>query len=184
MALAVEISPRGAVHIHALYHGRRPDAVHLRALYMLRVGDSPQLRIDHVRSPRKAISEIAKYMTKAASPKRLTLLRGGRGEFVDPVLAARAEVALAGSRLLECLGAWRRAGVDGDGDEPEALPATCAHCGAAPSVWINGVLELDTWLAQAGPDWRPRFARNGPRPPPRSSDIGSHLHALTQGDAP
>ena len=25
MALAVEVSPRGAVHVHALYHGRRPD---------------------------------------------------------------------------------------------------------------------------------------------------------------
>jgi len=48
----------------------------------------------------------------------------------------------------------RRAGVDDDGDEPEALAATCAHCGVVPSVWISGVLELDTWLAQG----RPRLA--------------------------
>ena len=117
MALAVEVSPRGAVHVHALYHGRRPDVGTLRRTYMFHVGDSPMVNLRYVRKPAKGIRELAKYMTKAASPKKVRLLRGGCGEFVDPVLAARAEVAFSGDRLFECMGAWR-----GADDDEESVP--------------------------------------------------------------
>ena len=38
LALALEVSPRGAVHVHALYHGRRPDVQLLRSAYMFKAG--------------------------------------------------------------------------------------------------------------------------------------------------
>jgi hypothetical protein len=157
MAISVEVSPRGAVHVHALFHGRRPDLNKLRATYMFRVGASPFVNCKYVPRPSKAIRELAKYMMKAASPRNVRILRGGCGEFIDPVLAARAEVALSGDRLFECLGAWR--GVDDDDDLPEALPASCAHCGGR--VWTFEVVTVAGLLKEI-PDWTPRFGRAGP----------------------
>jgi hypothetical protein len=158
MAISLEVSPRGAVHIHALYHGRRPDAVILRETYMFRAGDSPFVNCEHVHKPAKAIRELAKYMMKAASPKNPRILHGGRGEFIDPVLAARAEVAFSGDRLFECMGAWR--GADDDKDLPEQAPRTCQHCGA--SAWKSDIAPLQTVLAELPDGWTPRFGRAGP----------------------
>jgi hypothetical protein len=158
MAIALEVSPRGAVHIHALYHGYRPDLCVLRATYQFRAGDSPMLNCKYVRQPSKAIRELAKYMMKAASPKNMGLLRGGRGEFIDPVLAARAEVAFSGDRLFECLGAWR--GVDDDEDLPDAVTVACAHCGSR--AWLEQTGALRNLLPELSPGWIPRFGRAGP----------------------
>jgi hypothetical protein len=157
MALSVEVSPRGAVHVHALFHGYRPDPDRLRATYMFRAGSSPFVNCKYVPRPSKAIRELAKYMMKAASPKNVRILRGGRGEFVDPVLAARAEVALSGDRLFECLGAWR--GADDDEDLPVAHPVTCAHCGGRE--WTFEFVAVGCLLKEL-PDWTPRFGRAGP----------------------
>jgi hypothetical protein len=157
MAFAVEVSPRGAVHVHALYHGRRPDARQLDMAYAFRTGGSHH-HIDYVKKPHKAIREVAKYMVKAASPKKLRLLAGGVGEFIDPELAARAEVAFSGDRLVECLGAWR--GAADERAEAEAPAVLCPHCGG--TTWHVEVLPLRAWLAAAGDDWRPSFARAGP----------------------
>jgi hypothetical protein len=159
IALSLEVSPRGAVHIHALYHGRRPDAHVLRETYMFRAGDSPMVNCTYVRKPAKAIRELAKYMLKAASPKNPRILRGGRGEFIDPVLAARAEVAFSGDRLFECMGAWR--GAEEDKDLPEQAPRTCAHCGA--STWKRETVRVLVLLAELPTDWIPRFGRAGPQ---------------------
>jgi hypothetical protein len=158
LALAVEVSPRGAVHVHALYHGRRPDAQRLRETYMFQAGDSPFVNCQAVKKPRKAISEIAKYMMKASSPKNLGLLRGGRGEFIHPTLAARAEVAFSGDRLFECMGAWR--GADDESDLPEQAPRTCAHCGS--SAWRLELMPLQTALLHLPDDWVARFGRAPP----------------------
>jgi len=160
MAISLEVSPRGAVHIHALYHGRRPDAGILRETYMFRAGDSPFVNCEYVRKPGKAIRELAKYMMKAASPKSPRILRGGPGEFIDPVLAARAEVAFSGDRLFECMGAWR--GADDDSDLPEQAPRICPHCGA--NTWRCEVASLEALLPQLPVDWVPRFGRAGPSP--------------------
>ncbi len=171
MAIAVEVSPRGAVHIHALFHGRRPDANKLRAVYMFRAGDSPFVNIKAVQRPAKAIREVAKYMMNAASPKNMRLLRGGRGEFIDPILAARAEVAFSGDRLFECLGAWR--GADDEEDLPETAPTSCPHCGACN--WRPALVRLGSLLNELPPDWIPRFGRAGPglnahKPRPKETD--------------
>jgi hypothetical protein len=173
MAFAVEVSPRGAVHVHALYHGRRPDVTVLRMLYMERVGDSPQLRAQYVRQPLKAIRELAKYMVKAASPKRADILRGGAGEFTDPELAARVEVAFSGERLVECLGKWR--GTETEDDEPDAAPSPCRRCGCYERRLDH--LPVDQWLAIVGDGWQARFRRVGPDPPQRDT-------ANKQGETP
>ena len=158
MAIGLEVSPRGAVHIHALYHGRRPDAGILRETYMFRAGDSPVVNIQHVKKPDKAIRELAKYMMKAASPRNPSIMRGGRGEFIDPVLAARVEVAFSGDRLFECMGTWR--GADDDSDLPEQAPRTCPHCGA--NAWKYETAPLQMLLSELPDDWTPRFGRAGP----------------------
>ena len=158
MALAVEVSPRGAVHIHALYHGHRPDVNRLRDAYLFRTGDSPFVNCKYVQRPEKAIRELAKYMMKASSPKNVRLLRGARGAFIDPVLAARAEVAFSGDRLFECLGAWR--GADDDDDLPDAQATACAHCGARD--WNRVVVRVAALLKELPSDWIPRFGRAGP----------------------
>ncbi len=158
MAIAVEVSPRGAVHIHALFHGYRPDVRVVRETYQFRAGDSPFVNCKYVQRPAKAIRELAKYMMKASSPKNVRLLRGGRGEFIDPVLAARAEVAFSGDRLFECLGAWR--GLDDDTDLPEVTSVACAHCGSR--VWKDVTAALRTLLKELPIDWVPRFGRAGP----------------------
>ena len=158
LALSLEVSPRGAVHVHALYHGRRPDVRILRDIYMFRAGDSPFVNCQYVRKPRKAIRELAKYMMKAASPKNLHILRGGPGEFIDPVLAARAEVAFSGDRLFECMGAWR--GADDDSDLPEKTARTCPHCGA--NAWRSEIAPLHILFSELPDDWVPRFGRAGP----------------------
>jgi hypothetical protein len=158
MAIAVEVSPRGAVHIHALFHGYRPDVSRLRETYQFRAGDSPFVNCKYVQRPAKAIRELAKYMMKASSQRNVRLLRGGRGEFIDPILAARAEVAFSGDRLFECLGAWR--GLDDDTDLPDASPVACAHCGSR--VWKHETAALFILLQELPLEWIPRFGRAGP----------------------
>ena len=159
LALGVEVSPRGAVHVHALYHGRRPDVRTLRETYMFRAGDSPIVNCKYVRKPGKAIRELAKYMVKAASAKNLHVLRGGRGEFIDPLLAARVEVAFSGDRLFETMGTWR--GAADDSDLPEQAPHICPQCGA--NAWTREVVPLQPLLFELPDDWVPRFGRAGPR---------------------
>lgn len=159
LALGLETSPRGAVHIHALYHGRRPDVGKLRETYMFAAGDSPFVNCKYVRKPAKAIRELAKYVVKAASPKNPRLLRGGRGEFIDPVLAARTEVAFSGARLYETFGAWR--GANDEKDLPEQAPRDCPCCGA--SEWTQETLTLRSLISMLPDDWTPRFGRAGPQ---------------------
>ena len=158
MAISLEVSPRGAVHVHALFHGRHPDAGVLRETYMFRAGDSPFVNCEYVRKPGKAIRELAKYMMKAASPKNPRIVRGGRGEFIDPVLAARAEVAFSGDRLFETMGAWR--GADDDNDLPDQTPRTCQQRGA--NAWKCETAPLQTLLSELPADWIPRFGCAGP----------------------
>ena len=162
MAFAVEVSPRGAVHVHALYHGRRPDARELNQLYSFRTGGS-FVHIDYVRRPHKSIREVAKYMVKAASPKSVRLLRGGVGEFIDPELAARAEVAFSGDRLVECLGCWRRACADVKEADEAPPPTPCPQCGSF--LFTVEHAPIDHWLLTADDDWIPIFIRPGPERP-------------------
>jgi hypothetical protein len=160
---AVEVSPSGLVHLHVLYHGHRPDAVTLRTAWMIKAGDSPQVNVRYVRNPAKGILEIAKYVTKGASPARADILSGKFGEFTDPKLAARVEFAFSGDRLIECYGAWRGIDPDDESEEPDAYGGeACSKCGCVGD-WNPFMCSLDKWRAIAGPDWKPRIGRYGPR---------------------
>jgi hypothetical protein len=162
---AVEVSPRGAVHLHVLYHGCRPDIVSVRELWLSQLPDSPQVNVRYVRQPAKAIREVAKYVTKGASPANPKTLRGMAAEFTDPGLAARVEVAFAGERLVECYGAWR--GADDDKDEPEDFEgAACVTCGLV-GEWDWVQLPTHELAAALGEGFHPRFVRSGPGPPVR-----------------
>jgi hypothetical protein len=163
-ARSVEVGAGGMVHIHALYHGHRLDISTVRWLYMSRVGDSPFVDIKHIREPRKGILEVAKYVTKGASPVKGRALVGGMAEYLDPVLAARVEVAFAGDRLVECYGAWR--GIDPDEDEDDKTAVekdlACRACGAV-DLWSQ--VDISPRAITALGPVRARVSRFGPNPP-------------------
>lgn len=162
-AAALEVSPRGAVHAHVLYLGARPDVSTLRAEYQNRIDvDSPFVNVKYVKKPRKAIREIAKYVVKSTSPKKS--IGGGVGDYMHPRLAARAEIAFASARLINCYGAWR--GLD-DESEDERPPDVCQACGVV-GAFRAITLSLKEWLPIAAADWRPAFIRGGPPPSAKS----------------
>ena len=180
---AVEVGSHGLVHIHALYHGRRPDVTTLRALYMMTVGDSPQIQVDYVRKPRNAITELAKYVTKGASPAKARTLIGQPAEFIDPILAARVELAFAGDRLVESYGAWRGVDPDNDEDEPKEVFASqaCQRCGSVGRWHLAGLQRSD--LDHLGPDFRAHVGRFAPDPrPPRSAPAKGTEHEERHDD--
>jgi hypothetical protein len=158
-----EVGSAGMVHAHVLYHGLRPDIVTLRMLYMLRVGDSPSINVRYVREPAKGIAELAKYVTKGASPVKTRSFGGAPGEYLDPLLAARVEVAFAGERLVDCYGAWRGIDPDDDDDAAELTEEPCSQCGAT-GRWSQ--VDIPPHVAAClGSDVRARVSRYGPDPP-------------------
>jgi hypothetical protein len=179
-ARAVEVGASGVVHIHVLYWGRRPEIDQLRGRWLLKIPDSPFVDVQPVKKPKKAIAELAKYLTKSASPAKADVFAGSKvGTFIDPRLAARVELAFAGDRLIECYGDWRNIDVDADDDhdaaeERDLSNATCACCGRV-GQW--GLVRFDTadWLGVHGHQWKPRFGGAGP--PPTDSMAVSHLAA-------
>jgi hypothetical protein len=106
LAVSIEVGPGGVVHAHAIFYGLEPNIRDVRAAWLLQVPDSPQVKSIRMPDLDEAVREVAKYIVKAASPKR----EGGKdgmGSYTDPELAAKVEIALHGRRLTETLGAWR-----------------------------------------------------------------------------
>ncbi|MGB7769669.1 MAG: hypothetical protein WBN22_12565, partial [Verrucomicrobiia bacterium] len=160
----VEVAPRGAVHCHALFFGRRPDIDRLRMLYLEKAPGSTILNIQYVRTGKDrqgSIHELAKYLTKGASPAKLDNLRGATGEYLDPILAARVEFALSGKRLFEAQGCFRGIPEDEPGDDVAGDSSYCPVCGEAGG-WTTIDCALDDFLPVAPPDWTPVFARKVP----------------------
>lgn len=163
-ARAVEVGAKGMVHVHVLYYGRRPDVACVRRIWMFSVGDSPQIQVDYVSRPAKAINELAKYITKGSSPANVDVISGSPGTFVDPELAARVEVAFFGDRLIQCYGDWRKSvSVEEDSSDdqaggplegPAAAPEACPHCGAC-GRWEDVAMGVDEWIGRAGTRWKP-----------------------------
>jgi hypothetical protein len=157
-----EVSPRGAVHCHALFYGRRPNIAPLRMLYMTKAPGSTFVNIKYLKSGKdreRSIKEVAKYITKGASPAGLDILRGGVGEYLDPVLAARVEFALSGKRLFEAQGCFRGMDIgDSDDDEIGGDNSRCPKCGESDE-WAPIHCSLDSFIKVAPLDWKPVFAR-------------------------
>jgi hypothetical protein len=122
---ALEVAPGGMVHVHAIYYGRYQDVNVIRAAWLEKLPDSPQLRIDAIANPEDAVPEVFKYMMKLASPRSDERV----GQWMDPVLAARVEVALSGKRRSESYGAFRGVKLDAEPSEEEAAEVRCKSCG-------------------------------------------------------
>jgi hypothetical protein len=165
-----EVSPRGAVHCHALFYGQRPDISQLRMLFESRAPGSVFVNIKWVKAGAgrvKAIKELAKYMTKSASPARVDILSGGPGEYLDPELAARVEFALFGMRSFEAQGCFRGMNNDDGDDDVEGEISTCPRCGEV-GHWTKIDCRVSVLLRTVDSDWIPIFAR---RPPPSRSTV-------------
>lgn len=158
----VEVSPRGAVHCHALFYGPRPNIELVRMLYTSKAPGSTFVNIKYVKTGKdreRSIKEVAKYIAKGASPARLDILRGGVGEYLDPILAARVEFALSGKRLIETQGCFRGMDIgDGDDDEIGGDSSRCPRCGES-AQWAPMHCSLDAFMEAAPFDWKPVFAR-------------------------
>jgi hypothetical protein len=166
MLLSLEVSPSGAVHAHALYFGPRQDITVVRAAYLDKIPDSPFVNVKHVKKPKTAVREVAKYIVKAASPKKCGTAAGLPGEYLHPELAAKVEVALRGMRLFDFFGAWRGVTVEPQQQEAAEAPAErCVGCGQEHPRWRTVVMPRDQWLLIAAHDWTPRLSRSGIDPP-------------------
>lgn len=171
---AIEVGSSGMVHLHVLYVGRRPDVNVLRLRWMDQVGDSPIVNVRHCKDPSKAIIELAKYVTKGASPAKASVVSGTPGAFMDPELAVRVEIAFSGDRMVQCYGSWLGINVDDDEETLEderssaalhaAICGTCGTCGS----WHAANYEIDEWFQRFGDhlhNWKPRIGGSGPRNP-------------------
>jgi hypothetical protein len=174
---AVEVGSSGMVHLHVLYVGRRPDVGMLRDRWMDQLGDSPIVNVRYCKNPAKAIIELAKYVTKGASPAKASIVSGQAASFMDPELAVNVEIAFSGDRMVQCYGSWLGITVDDDEDtddekvSAEALHASsCPHCGLV-GEWHAANYDLEEWLRRFGDelaDWKPRIGGSGPQ---RKADI-------------
>jgi excisionase family DNA binding protein len=122
---ALEVAPGGMVHIHAIYYGRYQDVRVIRTAWLEKMPDSPQLLITALSNPEDAVPEVFKYMMKLASPRDDEHV----GYWMDPILAARVEVALSGKRRSESYGAFRGVKLEAEPAEEEAAEVRCIGCG-------------------------------------------------------
>lgn len=182
---AIEVGASGMVHLHVLYLGRRPDVNELRARWILLVGDSPMVNVRYCKNPSKAVVELAKYVTKGASPAKASVVGGALGTFMDPELAVRVEIAFSGDRTVQCYGKWLGISVDEDDDPDEEKEArelhraACEHCGVV-GEWHAANYEIDEWFARFGDQlgaWKPRISGQGPTKP-RDEENGQNGSAI------
>lgn len=152
---AIEVAPGGMAHIHAIYYGRYQDVNVIRAAWLEKLPDSPQIRIDALAKPEDAVPEVFKYMMKLASPRN----DERAGYWMDPVLAARVEVALSGKRRSESYGAFR--GVKLDAEPPPEQPSElrCESCGNTERFG-QCLVPRKTWHREQ-PNARLRLSRTG-----------------------
>jgi hypothetical protein len=171
---AIEVGASGMVHMHVLYAGRRPEIEDLRSEWLrLTNGSSPLVNVRYCKDPQKAIVELAKYVTKGASPAKAAIVGGARGKYIDPRLAVRVEIAFSGDRIVQCYGKWLGIKVD---DIEEVLPeevqeqrelhkAACDSCGLV-GEWRAIAFSLNAWIHTWGDSlarWKPRIGGSGPR---------------------
>ncbi|MEK7767791.1 MAG: hypothetical protein AAB368_16295, partial [bacterium] len=164
--MAVEVSPAGYVHVHAVVPGW-VDADALRGCIVHTIGEGGRvMRITPIKHSRNAAREVAKYLVKAphysAGPGRPTYR-------IHPDLAARVEVATARMHLIEGYGKWRglvkQAKALEEHSNEHLEDVACLECGAV-GLWITerfSIWEVDprtlTGVCRDSSRWR---ARDGP----------------------
>jgi hypothetical protein len=148
---AVEISPSGMVHVHALVYGEFVSQASLQEIWSNTLGETAIVDVRAVRGSKgvgEALREVLKYATK-----------GEKGERVQPVRAAAVELALRDVHRVSLGGAVRHVRItDSAGSAEDATAGdlhddhqmACQSCGVIGGPWI--------WRGTVSSE---RVARNG-----------------------
>jgi len=195
MLRTIECSKRGHVHLNLIYFGPtvyKEDFERTVKVVDCRVGfcdikklDSDpaprgkRVKCDDPRGSKKAVKTAAKYVSKG-----LESGRGGNDEdwlagdraarVVDPILAARWEIAAYKLKLMQRYGALRGVALDEHGREGESgheddSEVVCDCCGSV-GAWKTVYRKAENWIqemhdkgcaALVGSEWKPR-PRDGP----------------------
>jgi hypothetical protein len=138
---SLEISPGGAVHIHALHWGSYSSIPELQAIHLKHCPSASAGAVDvrqvkpGSRGMRSAVAEVAKYICKGAHVQ--AVVNGRPVDLPDPALAALVEFTfstrLRGKHIHWGVGVLQKVGIiaeelapnaDRDGDAGD-----CPHCG-------------------------------------------------------
>lgn len=188
LVYGIEIAGSGFVHLHFLCYGPYIPKKWLEETARTafeRVGHSWIEKVaDNGIS--KAVLEVCKYIGKSPSPLSEAWYDSSEREVMDPVLAARWELACAGRHLIGVLGVFRGAArpkvdpapANAERPHPAAADAsvTCSHCGRVgcfrnakvPSLQLvlacHRVRERaflgSKWVSREGPVEIPKGMRN------------------------
>ena len=155
---AIEVSPKGMVHLHVLVYGEFVPQRLLQSIWSDICGDLAIVDIRAVRGVRRALREVLKYATK-----------GEKGPREQARHAAAVELAFRNVRRVEYGGALRgvrtpeSSGGDDDG-QPEDLHnyrvAACAVCGSVGDWRWAWTVDAATVQRNGGvrpPDHCPRW---------------------------
>ena len=170
----LEVGPGGVAHVHAVYYGRWQDVNVIRAAWLEKVPDSPQVRVDQIKDPKRKVPEVFKYMVKCASPKA----DGSAAKGVDPRLAARVESALHGLRRAEPYGAFRGMDIEEEPAAEEPTAIACESCGNTSGPFPERPVPRAEW-ARRHPGRRLQMSRFGAAPLPAHQKMkGENDHEL------
>jgi hypothetical protein len=194
MLRSIECSKRGHVHLNLIYFGPTIDKGDLEDVTKAvdcRVGfcDIKALDCDPAPKKKRVKSEDprgSKAAVKAAARYAAKGLESGRGsndedwlggdrtaKVVDPILAARWEIASYKLKLIQRYGALRGMELDEHGREDDHVhddsEVACSRCGTVGD-WRTVLRKSESWIqachdrglgALQGSSWKPR-ARDGP----------------------
>jgi hypothetical protein len=195
MLRSIEVSKRGHVHLNLIYYGpgiEKDEFEDAARAVDCRVGFCDIQDLDCDPAPKKDRQKCldprgSKLAVKAAARYAAKGLESGRGgndedwlagdrtaRVVDPVLAARWEIAVYRLKLLQRYGKLRGLELDEHGREGECRheddeKVACRRCGAV-GAWRTQSRKAETWIqachdrgspALEGSTWKPR-ARDGP----------------------
>lgn len=191
MLRSIECSKRGHVHLHLIYFGpaipkakleRAAKAVDCRVgfcdVQALDCDPAPKdqrVKSKDPRGSKKAVVAASKYASKGLESGRggndESWLAGDRtARVVDPILAARWEIASYKLKLVQKYGALRGMKLEEHGKEGECRheddsQVKCVRCGAV-GAWKTVVRRAEEWIqwchergapALQGSSWRPRI---------------------------
>jgi hypothetical protein len=166
MLVVTGTSTQGHVFARGIFFGRAVDEAKLRAVFARSTNGAQSAKrkqvvpCSHVAEP-TAVKEMVSYLTQGNLPDGMDIARGEPGQYVDPKLAARIELAFSGHRAVEAFGAFRTLSDDDDETRFQDAFGCCPRCGA-----LNRRTQIEIPLGELvrdmRTDWSPAFARRFP----------------------
>jgi hypothetical protein len=196
MLRSIEVSHRGHVHANLIYFGPpiekdeldevvtaddcRVGYTKVQALDCDPAPKKERVPSDDPRGSRKAVEAAARYVSKGLESRKGSNSEDWMaGEMtarcVDPVLAARWEIASYRLHLLQRYGALRGMKLEEHGKEEDESGheddghVKCAVCGAV-GAWKSVFRRTDRWLAWCHARGSPGLAKSTWKPPPEMGD--------------